>query len=417
MTSRPHRYARVRAFVRRGRRARALALAAAFVACASPPPQPVPQRSSEELLQEFRSGRVRLNCTACRYEHRSGDTLLRDGHYDPLVVGILRSGDASGRSWYLLGRAAEAQGMLDVALLYYRESLATSRNPVLAMWPLYDDLHYRIRRIEAPRRPTLADAAPKPEPPGAREVEVVDVRSLVVRDAPGERARVVASLRRGQRVEVSERSGEWERVWVDGLDAGWVAGRFTQPKPSAPAQASVAKAPTPDEPAKPVVAKAPAKAKSKPSARKQRVGAVATPPAAEPPALIARPAAAPPAEKVAAPAREPAPAPEVAKAEAPPSGALAPAASAGILDCPLPKGAALAGTSPSASGGAERATETYSIRAPAREILGFYEREMGRSGWRKSELSSQYLLYFEKGERTVGVLVDRNGGGFTLMGS
>jgi len=403
MTSRPHRFAR----------ARALALAAALVACASPPPQPVPQRPPEELLQEFRSGRVRLNCTACRYEHRSGDTLLRDGHFDPLVIGILRSGDASGRSWYLLGRAAEAQGLLDVALLYYRESLATSRNPVLAMWPLYDDLHYRIRRIEAPRKPALvADAAPAAPPPRAREIEVVDVRSLVVREAPGERARVVASLRRGKRVEVTERSGEWERIAVDGFDAGWVAGRFTQPSPPAPAGATATAAATP----RPARAQRPARAKRPVEvarvAEAPRPGAAAKPLEAPEPAVAK--SAAPPSAPT--PGAEAAAKPPAAGPPAPVAPALA-ATKAGLLDCPLPKGAALAGSSPSASGGGEPATETYSLRAPAQEILGFYEREMERSGWRKSELSSQFLLYFEKGERTVGVLVDRNGGGFTLMGS
>jgi hypothetical protein len=119
--------------------------------------------------------------------------------------------------------------MLDVAALLPR--IATSAIGARDV-ALYDDLHYRIRRIEAPPRPALVESAPQTAPqPRARAIEVVDVRSLVVREAPGERARVVASLRRGKRVEVTERSGDWERVAVDGFDAGWVAGRFTQPSP------------------------------------------------------------------------------------------------------------------------------------------------------------------------------------------
>jgi hypothetical protein len=44
------------------------------------------------------------------------------------------------------------------------------------MWPLYDDLHYRIRRPRRCRKP-LAAVASKPEAPRLREIEVVDVRS------------------------------------------------------------------------------------------------------------------------------------------------------------------------------------------------------------------------------------------------
>ena len=374
------------------RHAGALAFAAALVACATPAP-PVQQRPAEELLSECRSGRVRLECSSCRYEHRSGDTLLRDGHVDALVVGILRSGDASGRSWYLLGRAAEEEGLPEVALLYYREALATSRNPVLAMWPLYDDLHYRIRRLEAPAQSPVAAEHPAPEAPREREVEFVDVRALSVRDAPNDHGRVVASLRRGQRVEVAERSGDWERVVVDGIDAGWVSGRFTLTKVAATpvADAKSAEAAKAAEGAKPApVATAPAAAKR-------------TAPAAEPAVAAKRPAATPsPAAPKAAPGAGP---------------ALAAAAATGMLGCPLPSGASLAGSSHGVGGSDDHATQTYKVRAAARAIVGFYEREMQRAGWQKSELSTEYLLYFEKGERTLGVLVDRNGNAFTLMGS
>ena len=42
---------------------------------------------------------------------------------------------------------------------------------------------------------------------------------------------------------------------------------------------------------------------------------------------------------------------------------------------------------------------------------------MERSGWHKTLVSSELLLYFVKGEETVGVLIDHEGGYFTLMGS
>ena len=75
------------------------------------------------------------------------------------------------------------------------------------------------------------------------------------------------------------------------------------------------------------------------------------------------------------------------------------------------------GNPPRTEGAGDQPTETYAIDAPAREIIGFYEREMERAGWRKSFAASEFLLYFEKGDRTIGVLIERKGGVFTLMGS
>src|SRR3990172_3119981 len=141
------------------------ALAGGLVGCASPRP-PGPPPSDQELLRRFDAGEVRLDCERCRYEFRGADWLLDQGEYDALVIGILRSGDGSGRSWYLLGRVAEATDRRELALHYYQESLATRRNPIIALWPLYDDLTYRVRRLAAksvpgPARPTHA-SAPRP---------------------------------------------------------------------------------------------------------------------------------------------------------------------------------------------------------------------------------------------------------------
>jgi hypothetical protein len=88
-----------------------------------------------------------------------------------------------------------------------------------------------------------------------------------------------------------------------------------------------------------------------------------------------------------------------------------------MLGCPLPRGASLAERSTGEKGGDGVATETYRIPASAHAIAGFYEREMRRAGWRKAAFSTEHLLYFERAGRTVGVLVSRDGGGFTLMGS
>jgi hypothetical protein len=111
----------------------------------------------------------------------------------------------------------------------------------------------------------------------------------------------------------------------------------------------------------------------------------------------------------AIPAPEPTPPPS--------DSSLAASGDAGILGCPLPRGAALSGRSHGSDGAEDHPTETYAIDAPAQEIVGFYEREMERAGWRKSFAASEFLLYFEKGDRTVGVLIERRGGLFTLMGS
>jgi hypothetical protein len=42
---------------------------------------------------------------------------------------------------------------------------------------------------------------------------------------------------------------------------------------------------------------------------------------------------------------------------------------------------------------------------------------MEQAGWHKTGVSSEHLLYFVKDDETVGVLIDREGGYFTLMGS
>ena len=96
---------------------------------------------------------------------------------------------------------------------------------------------------------------------------------------------------------------------------------------------------------------------------------------------------------------------------------LVAAGHAGILACPLPQGAALSGRSHGPAGSDDHPTETYAIQAQAAAIVDFYEREMERAGWQKSAVSSDLLLYFVKDDETVGVLVDREGGFFTLMGS
>jgi hypothetical protein len=211
----------------------------------------------------------------------------------------------------------------------------------------------------------------------------------------------MTKLQRGDSVEVLDRSGDWEQVRLADGRVGWLWASYT----------SVSGEP---EPRRRVVAKRPAR---KPVATK-------SPPAPSPPKVVARAPAPPrPAETdtalvAPAPVAQAPPAPQRVDAGNPAVVALlADSGSAGILGCPLPQGASLAGRSHGSAGNDDHPTETYAIEAPAREIAGFYEREMQRAGWQKALVSSEFLLYFVKDDETVGVLIEPDGGSFTLMGS
>jgi len=396
----------------------ALGVAAALAACAATPP-PSPARVRAELLRQFQEGRVRLECASCRFDFRNAEWMLRDGHQDELVVSILESGDGSGRSWYLLGRAAEVSGAPHLALLYYTRSLGTRRSPIVPLWPLYDDVTYRIRELVRAPEPAAAEA-PAP-PPAATDApknrEYVTRDSISVRTRPGQIGAYLVSLSRGDSVEVLERSGEWELVRLETGRMGWVWGRYTQPRqetvaatPEAPREIASAKAPAPPKAAPAKKPAAPKRAAAKPSAKpsaaaKQRA-------AAKPEAAPKATAAAKPAEKTAAPVAQ-----ANAATPAPSRIALTPAGGFGIHGSPIPEGARLAGQSYGVGGRDDHPTQTYEIPAAATDIVGFFEREMQRAGWRKSFVSSEFLLYFVKEDQTLGILVEREGGTFTLMGS
>jgi hypothetical protein len=398
---------------RRARAGASLVFAAALSACASAPV--APPGPPEVLLESFRSGQVRLDCARCRYDFHGAQWLLEDGHYDPLVLGILRSGDGSGRSWYLLGRVAEATGSPELAILYYRESLATSRQPIVAMWPLYEDVNYRMRRLMA--------HAPEEDAPSVRAqsgpIEKVNVESLVVSTRPGSVGAFMEKLDRGESVEVLDRSGDWEQIRLADGRVGWVWDAYTSVsgEPYAPVRRTskrvAPRAPRKPEPPKPLASKP-----APPPVAAETAAATAHTPMASPEATASTPI---PSPRAAAPPPAPlvtASAPQRVDVARPVSAAgLTAAGTAGILGCPLPQGASLSGRSHGSDGIDDHPTETYAIDAPAQEIAGFYEREMERSGWHKTLVSSELLLYFVKGEETVGVLIDHEGGYFTLMGS
>ena len=385
------------------RAAPALVLVAALVACAGPAFTEAAQR--EALLEQFRSGQVRLDCARCRYDFRGAEWLLEDGHYEPLALGILRSGDGSGRSWYLLGRVAEATESPELAIHYYRESLATARQPIVALWPLYEDVNYRMRRLMSQAAEPVASAR-RESPP----VEKVNIESLVVGSRPGSVGAFMAKLNRGDPVEVLDRSGDWEQVRLADGRVGWVWDAYTSASGEPPASKQKAAQPRPPKP----VAKqsSPRAARQKPAAS-QPAG---SPPVAQKGAAIATATAPAPTPPAPSPVATPAPT-RVDAARSPVATRLTASGTAGILDCPLPPGASLSVRSHGSDGVDDHPTETYAIEAPAREIVGFYEREMERAGWHKAAVSSEFLLYFVKDDETVGVLIDREGGFFTLMGS
>jgi hypothetical protein len=363
------------------------------------------------LLDQFRTGQVRLDCARCRYDFRGSQWLLEDGHYDPLVLGILRSGDGSGRAWYLLGRVAEATQSPELALLYYRESLATSRQPIVALWPLYEDVNYRMRRLttQAPE-----DAAP-PVHVQTGPIEKVNVDSLVVATRPGSVGAFMEKLRRGDSVEVLDRSGDWEQIRLADGRVGWAWDAYTSVSGEPRETVRVASATGAEKP----LAKRRA---PRPAAPKRVADQPDPPPVATETAAIA-PASAPAALPAPAPptlvSPPPTPRPQRVDTARPVSAAdlVASGTAAGILGCPLPRGASLSGRSHGSEGVDDHPTETYAIAAPAQEIVGFYEREMEQAGWHKTGVSSEHLLYFVKDDETVGVLIDREGGYFTLMGS
>jgi hypothetical protein len=62
-------------------------------------------------------------------------------------------------------------------------------------------------------------------------------------------------------------------------------------------------------------------------------------------------------------------------------------------------------------------TERYSISATPAEIASFFNRQMPDAGWIKDGMSTDDALFFKKGALMIGVLINSEGGTFTLMGS
>lgn len=62
-------------------------------------------------------------------------------------------------------------------------------------------------------------------------------------------------------------------------------------------------------------------------------------------------------------------------------------------------------------------SERHAIPASAADIAAVFSRDTPAAGWAKDGALTRYILLFWKGDVMVGVLIDRNGKTFTLMGS
>ena len=96
---------------------------------------------------------------------------------------------------------------------------------------------------------------------------------------------------------------------------------------------------------------------------------------------------------------------------------LKPSGATGLLDAPLPAGAVLLDRTAADPALSRDASERYSISGNAAAIAAFFNREMTRAGWTRDPTSTETALFFEKGRYVLGVLMNRRGGTFTLMGS
>jgi hypothetical protein len=96
---------------------------------------------------------------------------------------------------------------------------------------------------------------------------------------------------------------------------------------------------------------------------------------------------------------------------------LKPSGRTGLLGVPLPEGAELIEQRPGNPAQGQDPSERYAVSATAVQIAAFFNREMPGAGWAKDGTSTSTALFFRKGDLMIGVLINRDGGTFTLMGS
>ncbi len=89
----------------------------------------------------------------------------------------------------------------------------------------------------------------------------------------------------------------------------------------------------------------------------------------------------------------------------------------GLLGVPLPTGARLTERTPADPTSGRDPSERYAVSASGGEIAAFYSQAMPAAGWAKDGTSMNNALFFRKGKLMIGVLINREGGTFTLLGS
>jgi len=99
------------------------------------------------------------------------------------------------------------------------------------------------------------------------------------------------------------------------------------------------------------------------------------------------------------------------------SESLASSGRRGLFGAPVPRGASLLSRTAGNAREGRDPSERYRIRASASAIADFYSRELPRLGWSADGSTGDNMLYFKKGAVMLGVIINRSGGTFTLMGS
>lgn len=99
------------------------------------------------------------------------------------------------------------------------------------------------------------------------------------------------------------------------------------------------------------------------------------------------------------------------------SGQLSASVRRGLLGAPLPVGAVLIERTSGDRASGRDPSERYRVRATASAIAEYFARQMPLAGWSSDGASTETSLFFRKGALMLGVLMNRSGGTFTLMGS
>jgi hypothetical protein len=89
----------------------------------------------------------------------------------------------------------------------------------------------------------------------------------------------------------------------------------------------------------------------------------------------------------------------------------------GLLGVPLQNGAKLIEQTRGDPATGRDPRQRYAIPASAAEIISFFTEVMPAAGWAKDGPSRPTSVFFRKGNLMIGVLTNRDGGAFTLMGS